>query len=156
MYKWILKISEHWTKGNNISWPDICRPNQPKIFPFVQYYLFLYIHLYMIWLFLNPMFGVMHKPHRHFFIIFIPLPLTYTKHSMIFSPIIDTYYMPKNSGSYIQQVVECIKVYSTMMQCAFSGFFLGEPPSVFPVKATKKHQLNSSVLRRHHIYNILE
>ena len=61
--------------------------------------------------------------------------------------------MPKTSGSYSQQVVECI---STMMQCAFSGFFLGEPPSVFPVKATKKHQLNSSVLRRHHIYNILE
>ena len=87
-----------------------------------------------------------------FFIIFIPLPLTYTKHSMIFSPIIDTYYMPKNSGSYIQQVVECIKVYSTMMQCAFSGFFLGEPPSVFPVKATKKHQLNSSVVWSHITY----
>ena len=58
----------------------------------------------------------------------------------------------QNSGSYIQQVVECIKVYSTMMQCAFSGFFLGEPPSVFPVKATKKHQLNSSVVWSHITY----
>ena len=44
MYKWILKISEYWTKGNIIGWPDICWPNQPKIFPFVQYSL-----LYMIW-----------------------------------------------------------------------------------------------------------
>ena len=41
MYKWILKISEYWTKGNIIGWPDICRPNRPKIFPFVQYSLFL-------------------------------------------------------------------------------------------------------------------
>ena len=130
MYKWILKISEYWTKGNIIGWPDICRPNQPKIFPFVQYYLFLYIHLYMIWHFLNPMFGVMHKPHRH------------NGHILY----------AQNSGSYIQQVVECIKVYSTMMQCAFSGFFLGEPPSVFPVKATKKHQLNSSVVWSHITY----
>ena len=40
MYKWILKISEYWTKGNIIGWPDICQPNQPKIFPFVQYSLF--------------------------------------------------------------------------------------------------------------------
>ena len=37
MYKWILKISEYWIKGNIISWPDICRPNWPKIFPFFTY-----------------------------------------------------------------------------------------------------------------------
>ena len=41
MYKWILKISEYWTKGNIIGWPDICRPNRPKIFHFVQYSLFI-------------------------------------------------------------------------------------------------------------------
>ena len=41
MYKWILKISEYWTKGNIIGWPDICQSNWPKIFPFVQYSLFL-------------------------------------------------------------------------------------------------------------------
>ena len=40
MYKSILKISEYWTKGNIIGWPDICWPNWPKIFPFVQCSLF--------------------------------------------------------------------------------------------------------------------
>ena len=30
-------ISEYWTKGNIIGWPDICRPNQPKIFPFFAF-----------------------------------------------------------------------------------------------------------------------
>ena len=49
MYKCILKINEYWTKGNIISWPNIYRPNRPKIFPFVQYYIFFNIHLYMIW-----------------------------------------------------------------------------------------------------------
>ena len=39
MHKWIMKISEYWTKGNIIGWPDICWPNRPKIFPFVQYLL---------------------------------------------------------------------------------------------------------------------
>ena len=39
-YKWILKISEYWRKGNIIGWPDICLPNWPKIFPFVPYSLF--------------------------------------------------------------------------------------------------------------------
>ena len=35
-------ISEYWTKGNIIGWPNICRPNWPKIFPFVQYSLYLF------------------------------------------------------------------------------------------------------------------
>ena len=32
-------VNMYWTKGNIIGWPDICRPNRPKIFPFVQYSL---------------------------------------------------------------------------------------------------------------------
>ena len=31
--------SEYLTKGNIISWQDICRPNRPKILPFAQYSL---------------------------------------------------------------------------------------------------------------------
>ena len=38
-------ISEYWTKGNIIGWLDICRPNWPKIFPFVQYSLFFWYSL---------------------------------------------------------------------------------------------------------------
>ena len=49
MYKWILKISVYWTKETIIGWPDICRLNRHKMFPFVQYSLFSNIHLYMIW-----------------------------------------------------------------------------------------------------------
>ena len=37
MYNWILKISEY------------CQPNRPKIFPFVQYYLFFNIHFTYTW-----------------------------------------------------------------------------------------------------------
>ena len=39
MYNSMLEISEYWRKGNIIGWPDICQPNRPKIFPFVQYSL---------------------------------------------------------------------------------------------------------------------
>ena len=53
MYKWILKISEYWTKGNIIGRPEICWPNWLKLFPFVQYFLFFNIHLYMIWHFIS-------------------------------------------------------------------------------------------------------
>ena len=49
MYKWILKISEYWTKGNIIGWPDTCRPNWPRYSLFFNIPLFFNIHLYMIW-----------------------------------------------------------------------------------------------------------
>ena len=49
-----IEIKEYWRKGNIIGWSDICRPNRPKIFLFVQYSLFFNIHLYMIWHFVLP------------------------------------------------------------------------------------------------------
>ena len=50
MYKWILKISEYWTKGNIMSWPDISRRAKPdQNIPFCSIFPFFNIHLYMIW-----------------------------------------------------------------------------------------------------------
>ena len=50
-----MKISEYWTKGIIIGWPDICRPNRRKIFPFVQYSLIFSIFTYawLIWHLVN-------------------------------------------------------------------------------------------------------
>ena len=59
-------ISEYWTKGNIIGWPNICRPNWPKIFPFVQYSLFFNIHLYMIW----HLVSFLKLGHVHGFVVF--------------------------------------------------------------------------------------
>ena len=44
-----MKISEYWTKGNIIRWPDICWPKPAQDIPFCSKYPFFNIHLYMIW-----------------------------------------------------------------------------------------------------------